>query len=88
MLALHRDDDSYLEYVNRPFFRDSRPLRDLSTDGLLDAFDAIFRRSKQDAIRRNPYLWGRKYEERRRFEVRAGLFVARIGKLCFWRHHS
>jgi alpha(1,3/1,4) fucosyltransferase len=88
ILALHRDDNSYLEYVNRPFFKDSGPLRDLSTDGLLDAFDAIFRRSKLDAIRRNPYFWGRKYEDRRRFEVGAGLFVSRISKLCFWRHDS
>jgi hypothetical protein len=108
ILALHRDDAAFLEYVNRPFFNDSAPLRDLSADGLLDAFDAIFRRPKQDAIRRNPYFWGRKYEDRRRLEMRAadtlgtlgshrtvcrtvkvlGLFVARIGKLRFWRHHG
>jgi alpha(1,3/1,4) fucosyltransferase len=88
ILALHGDDDAYLEYVNRPFFRDGTALRDLGSDRLLDAFDAIFRQPKKDAMRRNPYFWGRKYEERRRFEVRSGQLVTRIGKLCFWRHHS
>jgi len=36
-----------------------------------------FARPKQDAIRRTPYLWGRKYEIGAAYEEGAGLFVAR-----------
>lgn len=70
VLALHRDEARYLDMVNRPFFSDPAAVAALSEHALLDAFGAIFAREKPAAFRRNFHFWGRKYEERRRLEVR------------------
>ena len=77
VLALHRDSSAYLDMLNRPFFSDDHAVAALSDDALLDAFQAIFSQDKSAAVRRNPHAWGRVYEERRRFEIRAAKYVER-----------
>src|SRR5262249_13532469 len=67
VMLLHRDDEAYLDMVNRPFFAGGAAPENLSDGALLSAFDAIFAVSKEKALRRNPYFWGRKYEARRRY---------------------
>ena len=85
VLALHRDDAAWLEMVNRPFFAPGAPLAALGDEALLNAFDRIFSQPRDQAFRRNPHFWGRKYEARRRAEVEAEKLVRRVKRLAFWR---
>jgi hypothetical protein len=85
VMALHRDDAAWLAMANRPFFAPDAPLDQLNDDALLDAFDRIFSQPKAQAFRRNPYFWGREYEDRRRVEVRAAALLRTVKRLAFWR---
>lgn len=85
VIDLHRDEAAWLEMVNRPFFVPGAPLDQLNDEALLDAFDRIFAQPREAAYRRNPYFWGRKYEERRRAEIRAAERIAKLRRFAFWR---
>jgi len=57
----------------------------LSDRALLAAFEAIFSVPKEKALHRNPHFWGRKYESRRRHEIKAARLIDRLDRLRFWK---
>ena len=86
VMNLDRDDQAYLKMVNAPFFSDERMVQSLSAEQLLGAFSYIFDQDRKQAPRRNPYFFGRQYEERRRAEVKAGNLLRRLGVLRLLNH--
>jgi len=85
VMSLHRDDNAYLDMVNRPFFANGAAPENLSDRALLAAFEAIFSVPKEKALHRNPHFWGRKYESRRRHEIKAARLIDRLDRLRFWK---
>ncbi|WP_310423590.1 glycosyltransferase family 10 domain-containing protein [Chamaesiphon sp. VAR_48_metabat_135_sub] len=75
--AVHRvreidsNDALFMEIVSRPFFKDKVTPYALSHQAILAKFEQIFSQPKASAFRRNFYFWGKKYEHRRREEIRA-----------------
>lgn len=66
---IDRNDALYESILNEPFFPDDQVPESLTDEAVLAQFRRIFSQSKADARRRNEYVWGRMYEERRRREV-------------------
>jgi hypothetical protein len=68
---IDRDDDLFRAILAEPFFPDDRIPESLQDEVVLAQFDRIFSQPKEKAFRRNRFVWGRKYEQRRIREVRA-----------------
>jgi hypothetical protein len=64
-------DKVYRQILAEPFFPGGEVPQHLREENVLAQFDHIFSQSKAEALRRNRYVWGRRYEERRISEVQA-----------------
>lgn len=71
VIQVDQDDRLFEQIVNEPFFPGGGIPDYLKDASILAQFNHIFSQKKMDAFRRNRYVWGKKYEERRINEVRA-----------------
>ncbi len=64
-------DDLYRQILAEPFFPSDEVPEYLKDARILGQFEHIFSQNKADAFRRNKFVWGKRYEERRIGEVKA-----------------
>lgn len=81
---LEENPEALIKMLNAPFFSDDAPLSDMTSDALLDKFSYIFEQPVENAVRRERFLWGPKYENIRSRETSAYRRLARLQKFIPW----
>lgn len=65
ILYLDRDDDAFLDMVNKPFFNDPAIGERYGREAFRDQLGAILARGRPAAFRRSRVMWTRTYEEKK-----------------------
>jgi hypothetical protein len=67
---IDQDEDLFMAILSEPFFPNDKVPESLSDESVLAQFRHIFSQGKECSVRRNRYVWGKMYEQRRRREIR------------------
>jgi hypothetical protein len=79
---LESDQQLLRDVLREPFFPRDSAHQAIYPGAAADALATILRRPPQTARRRNPYVWGSRYEETRRREARAKALLEQQGVLA------
>jgi alpha(1,3/1,4) fucosyltransferase len=75
---IDQNDELFLNILDEPFFPNDQVPDYLRDENILAQSDHIFSQSKHAAVRRNRYVWGRKYEEQRRSDIQASVTLDKL----------